>query len=228
MTRQLINLIGGLVTVLVLVAGVLLIGLPMYSGSKTADGEADDVARSNDTQQTVIDGLRAQQAKFDQLEAEVSQLRQQIATEPRVDDILALAIAGAAEHGGTIDSLAATEAEPFAVRTAEQGVDGAAPEPVSAAASGGVASDGSAPPAEETAGAAASAAPTSEPAASETDQQQVKVTLGVTVPSVEAATAIVDSLRRGPRVVAITKATTTTEDESIKLSVEMLVFVNRS
>ena len=121
MTRQLINLIGGLVAVLVLVAGVLLIGLPMYSGSKAANAEADDVARSNDTQQSVIDGLRAQQAKFDELEAEVSQLRQQIAAEPRVDDILALAIAGAAEHGGTIDSLTATEAEPFAVRGAEQG-----------------------------------------------------------------------------------------------------------
>lgn len=228
MTRQLINLIGGLVTVLVLVAGVVLIGLPMYSGAQAAGKEADDVARGNATQQIVIDGLRVQEAQFDQLEDDVAQLRRQIAVEPRVDDVVALALAAVSAQGGTLDSVSATEAVPFAVRVDEQ-----APAPAAEADPGTADASATDENADaKTDGAADATAAASAPAAAAASgadtQLQVPVTLAMTAPSVEAATSIVDALRRGPRVLAVTQATTTSEEGGVKLNVEVLVFVNRS
>lgn len=224
MTRQLINLIGGLVTVLVLVAGVVLIGLPMYSGAQAAGKEADDVARGNATQQIVIDGLRVQEAQFDQLEDEVAQLRRQIAVEPRVDDVVALALAAVSAQGGTLDSVSATEAVPFAVRVDEQ-----APAPAAEADPGTAEASATDAAADGAADAtAAASAPVAAPASGADTQLQVPVTLAMTAPSVEAATSIVDALRRGPRMLAVTQATTTSEEGGVKLNVEVLVFVNRS
>lgn len=224
LNRQLINLIGGLVTVLVLVAGVLLIGLPMYAGAKSADKEADDVARSNDTQQIVIDGLVAQAAKLDDLTTEVTGLRAQIAAEPRVDDVVALALAAASAEGATVKAVNATDSVPFAVRG---GADATAPAPSPDPAAAEPAAAAEEVAADTTADAASSAPAAAAPAADET-QQQVTVTLEMLAPSVDAATSIVDALRHGPRAVAITKATTSTDDDGVKLNVELLVFVNHS
>ncbi|UJP10277.1 hypothetical protein L2X99_00705 [Microbacterium sp. KUDC0406] len=234
MTRQLINLVGGLVAVLVLVAGVLLIGLPMYSNAQATAAEADQVALGNQTQQTIIDGLRAQEKKSDELDAELAKLRRQIAPEPRADDIVALAIAAVGAHHGTLDSVTVAEAEPFAVRVAEQAdgaADAAAPQDGDQQAQDGdqtgqdgdQTAQGAAEPA-----SASTAAPADAAAAGDDTRQQVPVTLVITAESVVDATSIVDALRAGPRVVAVTDAATTTDDQGVHLTVTALVFVNKS
>jgi hypothetical protein len=48
------------------------------------------------------------------------------------------------------------------------------------------------------------------------------------VPSVEAATSAIDALRRGPRLIAVTSATTTSSDAGVTLSVSVLAFLDNT
>lgn len=220
MTRQLINLIGGLVALLVLVGGAFLVAVPMYAAAESVGNEADQAASANDTQQLVIDGLRAQEAKFDELQADLAALRAQVASESRVDDLVALALSATAANGGSLDGVQASPAEPFAVRVGEETAPAATAPPADAETT-----DAETTGAEQTTTEAVPA-----PTGADDTQAQVPVTLTITAPDVSAATSIVDALRAGPRVVAITQADTVTDSGEgglVTLTVNALLFVNR-
>lgn len=213
MTKQLVNLIGAATTLAILVLAVLVFALPLFTQATRTAGEADAVAAQNRSQQGVLDALVAQSADMTALEAHVATLRAEIPAEARVDDVLLLAIDAAAAQGGSVTSVTPASSEAFAVRTDEA----ATPAPQ---------------PAAEAADASAAVGPsttlessTPAPVAASDGPQQTSVTVVVAAPTVEAATRILDELRAGPRLVAVTQASVTEGAEGgASLSATLLVF----
>lgn len=232
MNKQLINLAGVLLSVLVLVIGVFAFALPLFVQAETTSRDAATVRQTNTTHQTAIDALRTQQDHSAELDEEIAGLRAQIPGIPHTDDIVFLAISAADRVGGTVTAVTATAVEPFAPRTSPTG-DGdsssllqmpSSGQAGSAAPDGATPSvDGSAPTGDaEPAAGASEAAPTSQ----SEGRMQIPMTIEMTVPSVEAATAAIDALRAGPRLVAVTSATTTSSDQGVTLSVSVLAFLD--
>ncbi|MDF2508541.1 MAG: hypothetical protein K0Q52_2400 [Microbacterium sp.] len=218
MTKQLVNVIGAAASLAILLLGIVVVALPMFSGASATWASADDVADQNRTQQTVLDTLTAQAADMTQLDATVTELRAEIPPAAYLDDVLLLAVEAARAHGGTVTSIAPGTVEPFAPRVTVGEDETAAPAP-DAAAEETPAPDATTPPAED---AAASVEP------AEADAQQISVTLGVEAADVAAATRILDDLRAGPRLAAVTQATVTSDgEEGATLSVTLLTFTRR-
>ena len=216
MTKQLVNLIGAVVSLGILLAGALLFALPQFTGAQRIAADAASVEQSNATQQAVLDGLAAQAADMTALDAEVAELRRVVPASVRADDIVQLAADAASAHGGKVVTVTVGETTPFAARTAE-------------AAAG--AADGTAPTATETTAesgtdsgdAAAPADPAAAPAGD--GPQQVSITLSIAAPDSTAATAVIDELRKGPRAVALTNAGITTDDDgTVTAEVTLLAF----
>lgn len=236
MNKQLINLAGVLLSVLVLIVGVFAFALPLFVQAETTSRDAAGVRQTNATQQVAIDALRTQQEKSDELDKEIAGLRAQIPVIPHTDDVIFLAISAARSVGGTVIGVNATTLEPFAPRTgpvadgADAGLlqsqlpaqDGSAAPAEGTPAEGTPAVDGDATPDDTQPAAEASAAPSS----ASSGKMQIPMTIEMTVPSVEAATAAIDALRAGPRLVAITSATTTSSDQGVTLSVSVLAFLD--
>jgi hypothetical protein len=225
MTRRMVDLIGGVVTVAILLVGVLVFALPLHGGAGATMDQADDVRAQNAVQQTLLDSLTAQSADMTELDTDVARLRAGIPLTDRVEDLVELAVAATGAHGGTLLSVLPAPAAPFAPRTVEPGADGEAPTTDAAgaeAASGQEDVDGT--QATDAADTAASAPPPAPAAASEDGPLQTEVTLQFDVPGVEAGTAIVDALRAGPRLVAVTRAEIATDDDGVTLTVTVLVF----
>ncbi|GAA1702115.1 hypothetical protein GCM10009808_20080 [Microbacterium sediminicola] len=217
MTKTLVNLIGGLAAVIILVLGVVVVALPLFGAAGTTNASADTVQDQNDTQQLVLDGLRAQAADMDALEDEVAALRDEIPAARHLDDVLVLAVTATSTHGGRIVALSTTESEPFAVRVDE--ADTTAP----------AYTTGTDPADDTTTESGAASASSSSAAATDTatqtaDAHQTSVTITIDAPSVEDATAMIDALREGPRLVAVVQATVTSDDDGVSLVVTLLAF----
>jgi hypothetical protein len=202
--KQLINLLGAVVVIGVVVAGIALIALPMYGSSQTTDASARTVAQTNDVYDIQVQTLAAERERMDEITADLASLRRQIAAIPQLDDVFEIVIASAADTGATITSVTASDPEPWAPR-------GAAPDDPTATA-----------PADES--ATADAEPTEpvvpEPSATETDaadvaataptdgatepapSQQVPLTIVVELADASQAAAFIDALGRGPRLLA--------------------------
>ena len=214
MTKQLVNLIGAATTLAILVLAVLVFALPLFTQATRTAGEADAVAAQNRAQQGVLDALVAQSADMTALEAQVATLRAEIPAEARVDDVLLLAIDAAAAQGGSVTSVTPASSEAFAVRTDETATP--APQPAAEAAEAAEADDEPSTTLESS---------TPAPAAASDGPQQTSVTVVVAAPTVEAATRILDELRAGPRLVAVTQASVTEGAEGgASLSATLLVF----
>ncbi len=196
MTKQLVNLIGAAAAVGILLLGIVVGALPVLSAAQTTASSADDVALQNQTQETLLDALRAQAADMTELEDDVAALRAAIPTAAHLDDVLLLALDAARDHGGTVTSLTPATPEPFAIRTGETGEPAAPPAAEEPAAEA---------PAEE-ASAAPPAADVPAAVPEEAAPAQVAVTIVIEAADVDAATRMLDALRAGPRVVAVTQA----------------------
>jgi hypothetical protein len=220
MNKQLVNLIGAAASAAVLLLGVLVFALPLFSSANTTMSESTRVATQNATQQSVLDGLTEQAGDLAAIEAEVTALRLEIPETEHVEDVVELAAIAALEKGGRLRSVTPGTVGPFTPRTAE----------VVAAQSSGEEAPVVEAPAEETDA-------TTSPATQETDApttttptapvegpQQVEVTVAFDTLDVATATAIIDALRVGPRLAAVTHAVVTTEDEKVTLTVTLLVF----
>lgn len=211
MSKQLINLIGAVAAIAVLAAGILLFALPAYSQSRSTHAEADTVAASNAAQQTLLSDLQAQAAQMDQLEAEVAVLREQIPGDPQGDDVVLLAAEAAGALGATLRSVSVGVSEPYSPRVSETATDTAGTD-TDAAAADAVTTDG---------GATTGGTVAAEGSATE----QVPITVSADVADIATATAFVDALRNGPRLVAITQATVTEGGESgASVTVTLLAF----
>lgn len=202
--KQLINLLGVVVVIAVLVAGIALIALPMYGSSQTTDASARSVAQTNDIYDIQVLTLSAARDRMDEVTAALADLRRQIAAIPQLDDVFEIVIASAAEVGGTITSVSAGDPEPWSARgTAGEDAEAAVPAPESATPE--TESSETTPAADAGTAAATGSASTPDAGtapAGESPWQQVTLTIVVELGDASQASALIDALGRGPRLIA--------------------------
>lgn len=142
LSKQLINLLGILVVVVVLVMGVALIGMPMFAQAQTINSNADSVDQSNAVYQTQIDTLSAANDRIDEIDGNLAALRGEIAAAPQLDDIHEIVDVAAKAADVRIESVVAGEVEQWTPRTAvdtagnpvaEAGASAEAPDPATSA-----------------------------------------------------------------------------------------------
>jgi len=204
--RQMINLIGVVVVVALLVAGVTMIALPGWCSARATDGDTAGVAQTNEIYEVQVATLTAAQDDIEALTGEVTGLRRQIAASSQLDDVMQIVVDSARATGVQIENVTAADAEPWMPRTGLDGDDaGAAPTDEPAAAPEGEATEGESAadaggetPAAGEGEAAAETAPEADSAAS--PQLQIPLTITVAVPNADAAGAFMDALGRGPRL----------------------------
>ena len=205
-SKQLINLGGILAVVVILVLGVLLGAMPLYSQSRTTAQQADQVAGTNDIYAAQLAQLERYNDDIRSIEAGLATLRTEISAQPQFDDVFEIVNASAEASGVTITSVTASEPVAFVPResVAEDGSAAPAPEvaeTTDAAADAPEAGEGDA----STTDPAAPADPApADPAAAEVPpQQQAPFTIVVEAADASAAASFVDNLRRGPRLLSI-------------------------
>lgn len=198
--KQMINLLGLVVVVALLVAGMTLLAVPLYSSAGTIDGDARNVAQTNGLYEVRVAGLTDANNRIDEITSEVTALRREIAATPQLDDVMLIVVGAAESAGVSIEGVSAADPEPWMPRTglgtddeaaAQAPVDDPAAEPADGEAP---AEDGTAP-AED-----AATAPTAEAAAEASPQKQVPLTITVNAPDARSAAAFMDALGRGPRL----------------------------
>jgi type II secretory pathway pseudopilin PulG len=89
--RQAINLLGALVVALIVLLGALIGVLPRWQAARSAESDRQAVATQNQTQQMLIAAFAQQRQQLPQLQAQVAALKQQIPSEPRLDQLITLA-----------------------------------------------------------------------------------------------------------------------------------------
>lgn len=220
--KNLINLLGLVVVLAVLVAGVVLVALPMWGNAQTTQAAANGVAQTNAVYDQQVQSLSAASKEMDQITASLTDLETQIATIPQMDDVFEIIAAAASSTGVVIESITAGEVEPWVPRSPiTEFTDPANPQ---------VETDA---PAEESADGAAAAegTTTDEPAAetpaepAESPQQQIPVSIQVTVKDAATAAAFIDALGRGPRLMTPVNTTLDPGTDEGNLVVNVLVFV---
>lgn len=118
LNKQLINLLGILVAVIVLVAGLALIALPLYSQAQTVEASARTVAQTNSVFQAQIDVLGAANDRIGEIDQELAGLRGEIAAAPQLDDVYEIVDAAAQRADVRIETITAEDAAPWIPRTA--------------------------------------------------------------------------------------------------------------
>lgn len=210
--RQLVNLVGLLLVVAILVAGVALVALPMYAQSQTIDANTLSVEQTNAVFEVQIAQLTAAGEQVEAIDADLAALRSAIPAKTSLDDVFEIIAAASDRADVTISTIKVVDPEQWAPRA---GVDtdpsaAAAAEaaPDADAATDPATDDGSA---EVTDGSATDETATDEAATDEQvgpqPQQQLTVTIEVEVADAEAAMAFVDALGRGKRLIAPIDAT---------------------
>ena len=119
--RQMINLLGIVVVVALLVAGLTMVVLPMYSSARAIDSDTANVAQTNQQYDVRVARLTAAQAEIETLTGDVTALRRQIAASSQLDDVMQIVVDSARVTGATIESVVAADAEPWAPRTGLEG-----------------------------------------------------------------------------------------------------------
>lgn len=192
--RQLINLTGLLLVVAILVAGVALIALPMYTESQTIDSSTRSIEQTNSVYEAQITQLSAAEARIDEIDADLAALRAEIPAATRLDDVFEIIAAAADRVDAVVNTIKVGDAEQWVPRAGvgEEEELVATPEPEVDASAEQPASDS-----ETTA-----ATPPTEPDDGPGPQQQLAVTIEVEVDDAKAAMAFVDALGRGKRLLA--------------------------
>lgn len=215
--KQLINLLGLVVVIGVLVAGVALAALPLFGASQATDSQTRTVAQTNDVYEIQVQQLSAAEERMSEITASLVQLRREISATPQLDDAHEIIIDAAAETGVTITTVVVDDPEAWTPRvsTTEDDPssgpvteDAATPE----AGAGDAATGDAATPAAPGSGSAemtdggfetAPSADASADAEAETSpQRQIPLTITVEVADAAQAAAFMDALGRGPRLIA--------------------------
>lgn len=214
--KQLINLLGVVVIIALLVAGITLIALPLYTNAQTTDATTRGVAQSNDVYGIQVAQLTAESERIDEIEGDVAQLGKQITPIPQLDDVMSIVVVASAATGATVESITVGEIEAFQPRTGAAADQAAAqatasdpttqPDAEQTASADDVAAadpatEGDAPASgvEQGSDAAASA-----PAGPEADspQRQIPITIQVKVGTAAKAAAFMDALGAGSRLLS--------------------------
>lgn len=223
--RQLINLAGVLLVVVLLVTGVALVAMPLYAQSGSTDLQTVTVAQQNSLYEQQIAELTAAAEGIDAIDADLSALRSEIAADAQLDDVHRLIATAAATGDVHVESVTIDEAATFVPRNAASEQAGAEAAASSAEAPVQDGAEDAADGADETADdTAVDTAPTGDEELGPQQQILVTVTVDLATPFVSppkdsgsdkidfdpaelnrqsrAAAAFVDALRAGPRLVS--------------------------
>ncbi|CAH0151664.1 MULTISPECIES: hypothetical protein [unclassified Microbacterium] len=231
MTKQLITLIGALVTAAVLVLGIVVGVLPLVGGVFAAQEQQRQVEGTNQVYETQIAALQKQQETLEETEKSVAALSAQIPALPLLDEVFERIARAEADSGAQLVSVTRGEAVPYAPRTGGT-EDAPAPAatteptetPVDAASD--VAADATVA-SDATADAAASETttdPTAQPTATTPDRMQIDITIQATAPDMVSVQKFLDGLRGGPRAIAIDEVVVTESNEQFDIQVTALTF----
>jgi len=200
MSKHLVTAIGLVLSLGLIALGVFLVAMPLYFQAVSVIGETAAVAQTNANYQAQVDTLRQQEENLDQINASVAGLRSQIPATGQLDDVFEVVGRAAEASGVAITAVTAGEQVAFTTRTSAAEGDAAAVAP--------------APTPEPTPTDAAtdvSVAPPTAPSGSvgATGRQQVDFEIRATADDMAAATAFLDALRSGPRLLSNVSAIAT-------------------
>ena len=115
--KQLINLLGILSVMVIAVLGVVLIAMPLYTQAQATDANATRIDQTNAVYQAQIDGLTVAEARLDEIDADLAELRAEIAATPSLDDVYEIITAAAQQSDVRIESITADSVQPWIART---------------------------------------------------------------------------------------------------------------
>jgi hypothetical protein len=231
MPKQLITAIGLVVSLGIVTLAVVLIAVPLWAQSLSVDAQTATVASTNQIYEAQVQALQADSERQDEIDASVAALRTQIPAAAELDDVFEVIARAAAASGVIISSATAGEPTAFTVRTTstEIGAEPAVAAPVDDASAGSEdAGAGDAATAEGDDVAVDPNAPTAAPdeGAPLTGRQQIDFTILVTANDMAQATAFLDELRTGPRLLSAITAVTNQTGTAVDVQVSALTFVD--
>jgi len=219
MPKHIVTAIGLIVSLGVIALGVFLVALPLYFQAVAVDTQTSAVASTNALYETQVDSLTAQQENLGDIEANVAELRSQIPATGQLDDVFEVVAHAAEASGAQITAITAGEQVAFAPRmgVAEGDAAGAAPAPTTEA------TDAATDP---TSGTTEDAAPANDPSAA-SERQQVEFTITAAAADIAQATAFLDALRAGPRLLSNVTATMSQSGEgTVNVQISALTYVD--
>ncbi|MFK4805475.1 hypothetical protein ACI3KX_06395 [Microbacterium sp. ZW CA_36] len=225
MPKHLVTALGLIVSLGVIALGVFLVALPLYFQAVGVDGQTATVANTNAIYQAQVDHLTAEEENLEQINAEVSGLRSQIPATAQLDDVFEVVGRAAEASGVSLTSVTAGEQVLFTTRTGVIDGDAAAaavapapaPDPTPSATEGA---------ADTTAGATTDAAAGGGIAAA-AGRQQVDFVISASATDMAQATAFLDALRAGPRLLnSITATTTQSGEGTFDVQITALTFMD--
>ena len=223
MPKHLVTALGLIVSLGVIALGVFLVALPLYFQAVGVDGQTATVANTNAIYQAQVDHLTAEEENLEQINAEVAGLRSQIPATAQLDDVFEVVGRAAEASGVSLTSVTAGEQVLFTTRTGVVDADAAvvapapAPEPTPSATEG-VASTTT----ETTTDAAAGGG-----VAATAGRQQVDFVISASATDMAQATAFLDALRAGPRLLnSITATTTQSGEGTFDVQITALTFMD--
>lgn len=238
MPKQLINLIGILVSVAVLALGIFLVAMPLATQALGTYAQSQQVAQTNTLYQAQVDALTTAKQNKAQTDAAVAALRAQIPEMPQLDQVFDLVATASQSSSVSITSVTAGTPSPFVARTAatpvgDPNTTSAAPSPSpSATAPGAVGqaqqardqANAQTGATDEASGAAGGTNPTT-PTTSRT-RTQIDFAITVTAKTMDQVTAFLDALRAGPRLLSNVTSVVAPSGNGIALSVTALTYVD--
>jgi hypothetical protein len=218
--KQFINLIGAILVIAVIVAGILLLAVPLFVNASQTGESSQSVAASNAAYAVRVATLEAESDRIDEIESDLAELRAEIPAASDLDDVFEIVATAAQQAGVTVVSATASTSEPWTARSAAVSTD--------VAAAPAAPADEQAP-ADDTTDAAVSGTEASETAggAASTDSGRVQVPFTIIVDAADpdAAARFLDALAQGPRLIAVVQSSLVDDAESPRLTVNALTFV---
>lgn len=221
MSRTLITTLGLVVSFGIVALGVFLIALPVYLQSVAIDTQTATVASTNALYQAQVDTLREQEENLPEIIASVDLLRSQIPATAQLDDVFEVIARAAETSGASIQSVTAGEQVAFMAGTAGGGAAAATPADGSGTTDG-AASDGTTEPDGAT-GDGAADPPVTPPVGG---RQQVDFAIQVVAADMTQATAFLDALRSGPRLLSGIESSATQSGSGVDLQVSALTYLD--
>ena len=203
-----LNLFGLLGVVAILGLGAVLFVMPLYEGVQTAEGELETARASNSAYQNSLIGLHAAEARQDEIETHVEEIRERMPAELQQYTALDVIAEALEASGAVITSDAYGVAEAYVPRVGVGEEESTAPttppatDPAAADAAAGQAGTAQA----GTAQGGAAQATSTQPSSDAEPRQQVVATIEVEVESPEMATHFLNQLGAGPRALLVTAA----------------------
>ncbi|MFE5410708.1 hypothetical protein [Microbacterium sp. NPDC056569] len=218
MPKHLVTAIGLIVSLGVIALGVFLVAMPLYFQAVTVDQQTATVASTNALYQEQVDSLTAEQENLDEITANVAGLRSQIPATGQFDDVFEVVGRAAAASGIAITSVTAGQQVAYSTRTGATDEEAATAAPAPAPEATRAATD----PATITTDAAPAPAT---PAGAE--RQQADFVISAAATDMTQATAFVDALRAGPRLLNSMAVTMTQSGEgTVDLQITALTYVD--